>query len=452
MSSGTITLNTELALRQLGFVSEIGQVKEPIINVRVEEVSSVASLSLPSTRSATPVEAEDVDRLAGDIFDVIQRYSQHLPPDTSDPPPEENGLLGKSFFMDRIKQQLEKRQAIRMILPAFPWKSINRVDKVTGILPDLGEELALCRLNQLCEDIKTVYPPGGTVVIANDGLVFDDVVGISDEHTWAYSEGLMDMAREKGFNNIELLRPMEIMGLTQEAPLDKELYMSLAQKCREELMTHYGRTEIEVREMMKDDPDTLLTYLGFVRFLDADLRFSPVTTAAKDTSRRQYKKKVKQVAIMMMIRAESFTKVLQAMCPDYVRLSIHQSRGLIKLSVPLVVQGSGEFPRSPWHSCVALSVDGSYSTVHSQTVRESHNLIQKNGRGYYYREKSELWDWEDENVIFQPEYPNRLVVRPVSDELWDKKLLTTKQRENLKELQKVHIKGPVEVVGFGNGT
>ncbi|KAI2627258.1 Pyoverdine/dityrosine biosynthesis protein-domain-containing protein [Hypomontagnella submonticulosa] len=429
-------LNMELAFRQLEFVSE--------------EVFSAASSSLPSPRPATPVEAEDVDALASDIFDIIQRYSQHLPPDTGDPSPEGSGLQGRPFFMDRIKQQLEKRQAIRMILPAFPWKSINRVDKVTGILPDLGEELALCRLNQLCEDIKTVYPLGGIVVIANDGLVFDDVVGISDEHTWAYSEGLMDMARDKGFNNIQLLRPMEIMGLTGGASLDKELYMSLAQECRNELMAHYGRTETEVREMMKDDPDTLLTYLGFVRFLDADLRFSPVTTAAKDTSRRQYKKKVKQVAIMMMIRAESFTKVLQAMCPDYVRLSIHQSRGLVKISVPLIVQGSGEFPRSPWHSCVAISVDGSYSTVHSQTVRESHNLIQKDGRGYYYREKSELWDWEDEEITFQPEYPNRIVVRPANDELWDKKVLTVEQRENLEALRKIHIKGEVEILGFAN--
>lgn len=76
-----------------------------------------------------------------------------------------------------------------MILPAFPWKSvsssqslevislkiaqINKVDKVTGILPDLGELLALARLNQLCEDVRKVYPAGGEVTIATDGLVFD---------------------------------------------------------------------------------------------------------------------------------------------------------------------------------------------------------------------------------------------------------------------------------------
>ena len=53
---------------------------------------------------------------------------------------------------------------------------INKTDKVTGVLPDLGEELALSRLNQLCEDIKQVYPLGGEVHIATDGLVFDGML------------------------------------------------------------------------------------------------------------------------------------------------------------------------------------------------------------------------------------------------------------------------------------
>jgi pyoverdine/dityrosine biosynthesis protein Dit1 len=50
---------------------------------------------------------------------------------------------------------------------------INRVDKVTGHLPDLGEELALARLQTLCADIGAVYKPGAEITIASDGLLFD---------------------------------------------------------------------------------------------------------------------------------------------------------------------------------------------------------------------------------------------------------------------------------------
>jgi hypothetical protein len=65
---------------------------------------------------------------------------------------------------------------------------------------------------------------------------------------------------------------MDILGYTGAQKLNKDLYMSLAQRCRETLLTTYGRTEEEVRQMMKDDPDTLLTYCGFIRFLETDLK------------------------------------------------------------------------------------------------------------------------------------------------------------------------------------
>jgi len=170
-------------------------------------------------------------------------------------------------------------------------------------LPDLGEELALARLNQMCEDIRSIYPMGGQVWLATDGLVFDDVVGIPDEETWAYSEHLVQITRACGYDqNIRLLRVMDILGYTAGRELDWELYISLAQQCRDHLMTNYGRTEEEVRAMMREDSDTLLTYCGFIRFLESDLRYSKVATTA--TSGQKYRKCVKKVAINMMIRAE----------------------------------------------------------------------------------------------------------------------------------------------------
>lgn len=399
-------------------------------------------LTTPS-RATTPV--QDLDKLAGDILDIMQRYGQHLPSGDG----EHSGQwLGKGLFMGKVKSQLENDQAIRLIMPAFPWKSVNKVDKVTGILPDLGEELALYRLNQMCEDIKAVYPLGGQVFIATDGLVFDDVVGIPDEDTWAYGEGLMEIAQKHGLKNVRLLRVMDILGYTEGKVLDKELYLSLSKRCREELLSSYGRTEVEVRQMMKDDPDTLLTYCGFIRFLEADLKFSPVTASTKAISGSQYRKTVKKVAIQMMIRAESFTKLLQARCPEYVRLSIHPSTGAVKLSVPLIIQASGDFPRSPWHSSLAVAADGSYSTVHSKDVRESHDLILRDSRGYYFREKSDQWDFEDDEIVCEPRYPNQLIVRPSRMELLGTKELSAKQQKKLAALRAAHTAGPVIAAGF----
>ena len=185
-------------------------------------------------------------------------------------------------------------------------------------MPDLGEELALSRLNQMCEDIRAVYPMGGQVWLTTDGLVFDDVVGITNEETWQYSEHLVQITKDCGYDqNIRLLRVMDILGLTAGRELDQELYMSLAQQSRDQLMTSYGRTEEEVREMMRDDPDTLLTYCGFIRFLEGDLRHSQVAKTA--TSGQKYRKCVKKVAIQMMIRAE----VSKTLLIRYHSLTLH---------------------------------------------------------------------------------------------------------------------------------
>lgn len=412
----------------------------------IREEMRELELTPPATPSRTPSPVQDIKKLASDILDIIQRYGQHLSRSDDDHSSE---WLGKPLFIGKVQAQLEKGQAIRLILPAFPWKSVNSVEKVTGILPDLGEELALYRLNQMCEDIRSVYPLGGQVYIATDGLVFDDVVGIPDEDTWAYGEGLLAMARDHGLENIRLMRVMDILGYTDGKTLDKELYLSLSQKCREELLSSYGRTEEEVRQMMKDDPDTLLTYCGFIRFLESDLKFSSITADAKAMSGHKYRKTVKKVAIQMMIRAESFTKLLQARCPEYVRLSIHPSTGSVKLSFPLIIQESGDFPRSPWHSSLALGVNGSYSTIHAKDVRESHDLITRNGRGYYFREKSDLWDTDD-GIAYVPRYPNQLIVKPSRAEMFGVKRLTTQQLEKLAALRAAHTAGPVIAVGFAN--
>jgi SAM-dependent methyltransferase len=135
------------------------------------------------TPPATPPPEEDEkfrrERLASDILDVIHTYGQHLAPKEGES--QAAGWAAKPMFMGRVLKQLEHGKAIRMIMPAFPWKSINKVDKVTGILPDLGEELALARLNKLCEEIRTVYPPGGQIYLATDGLLFD---GKHTNHTY----------------------------------------------------------------------------------------------------------------------------------------------------------------------------------------------------------------------------------------------------------------------------
>jgi pyoverdine/dityrosine biosynthesis protein Dit1 len=81
--------------------------------------------------------------------------------------------MGVSKFVSVIRNFVSKRQKVEMCLPAFPWKSANQVYKVLGTLPDKAEELALKRLNGICEAIGDVYKPGAELLIISDGLVYN---------------------------------------------------------------------------------------------------------------------------------------------------------------------------------------------------------------------------------------------------------------------------------------
>ncbi|KAF2724383.1 hypothetical protein K431DRAFT_310319 [Polychaeton citri CBS 116435] len=391
-----------------------------------------------------PINNDPSTRLADRILDVMATYSQHLITSLTDGHAG-HAWPGKFKFIERVKRQVDNNEPVKIILPAFPWKSINTVDKVDGRLPDLGEVLALSRLNAMCEDIKKIYSTGAELTIATDGLVFDDIVGITDEDTWAYSESLLAIVAEKRFNSIKLARVFDLQATTQ-IHMDKETYMSQVSNCRAELLREYGRTEDEIRELIQSDSDSLLTYRGFIRFLEKDLKHSHIGKTA--VSGAEYRRRVKRVATNMMIRAESFTKLIAAKRPDHVRLSIHPSTGMAKLSVPLVITGDGQFPRTPWHCVLAVGVDGSYSTIHSRDVRETHVLIHHNGQPYYWREKSPLWDSFDQaKIMFEPQYPKTLLIYPKDSS--SEMSLNDEQIENLHRLAETYG-GPVVLSGFSN--
>jgi len=139
---------------------------------------ATSTLELGSTPASVPttpaMEEEDLlerptAKLALQILNIIQRYGQNTSP--SDVP-----WAGKARFLPVVERYVKNNDPVRMVLPAFPFKSPNRVDKTLGALPDLGEELALQHLNGLCESIKDVYEPGATVTITSDGLVYNGML------------------------------------------------------------------------------------------------------------------------------------------------------------------------------------------------------------------------------------------------------------------------------------
>lgn len=352
---------------------------------------------------------------------IIQGYGQN------EKNQEGDAWLGRVRFETRVRKYVDEGQPIKLVLPAFPWKSVNKVQKVLGAISDLGEELALGRLNALCEDIQEIYEPGAEMLITSDGLVYNDLLGIPDTETYEYGTSLRRMAAERGYENIKFTRIMNLLGLTDSVAMTREEYLATVKETREMLVARYLDPGFNCDNAIAHDRDINLTYCGYMLFLAKDLRHSPITKGI--SGKNEYKRVVKQVARDMITRGKAFATLIDVILPTHVRLSIHRSTGLHKLSFPLVPQPL-HFSMTPWHCCIAVTSRGEFRTAHATDLRDEYDLVERNGQPWCFRDRSKVWRWE--GVEFDFFYPRGVVVRAVREGM----MLGKEEGRRLRTLEK----------------
>ncbi|CVL04001.1 related to ABC1 transport protein [Fusarium mangiferae] len=374
--------------------SDVLKLKTPAVTIAGSDVSFDDTMSTRSSRSSVPSEmtcptasdekTEDceetkVSEISNRILDVILEYSLHKFDTT-----EELHSAGRPKFLAVVSRFVRARQKVVMCLPAFPFKSANKVEKVLGNLPDKAEELALARLNSICVTIGQFYEPGAELTVISDGLVYNDLLGISDQETWRYGSALRTMAERKGFSHLSFSRLQDLVavkGLPND--LNELTYVANATNFRRTLFNKYGRDgDLDIDHEIAVNPDTLGTYKGYCRFLKSDLQhiFGPAKSSAK------YRKDVKYLAKQMLIRGYAFAGAVKARFPNHLRLSIHQSTGEHKISLSLLNTKSGF--TTPWHCSVVLMADGEWLSGLTVDFKADRllELVEEDGRPSYFRE------------------------------------------------------------------
>ncbi|KLP08782.1 hypothetical protein CEK26_003296 [Fusarium fujikuroi] len=401
--------------------SDVLKLKTPAVTIAGSDVSFDDTMSTRSSRSSVPSEMtgppasddkpEDceetkVSETSNRILDVILEYSLHKFDTT-----EELHSAGRPKFLAVVSLFVRARQKVVMCLPAFPFKSANKVEKVLGNLPDKAEELALARLNSICVTIGQFYEPGAELTVISDGLVYNgtfilrsptrnrvksltatgtslmlhlDLLGISDQETWRYGSALRAMAERKGFSHLSFSRLQDLVavkGLPND--LNELTYVANATNFRRTLFNKYGRDgDLDIDHEIAVNPDTLGTYKGYCRFLKSDLQhiFGPAKSSAK------YRKDVKYLAKQMLIRGYAFAGAVKARFPNHLRLSIHQSTGENKISISLLNTKSGF--TTPWHCSVVLMADGEWLSGLTVDFKADRllELVEEDGRPSYFRE------------------------------------------------------------------
>jgi pyoverdine/dityrosine biosynthesis protein Dit1/alpha-ketoglutarate-dependent taurine dioxygenase len=411
---------------RLNIVNEMNGISSKVPEVNVLEIDSIMETTTndaaPGSDLLTNGHQEDQHLgKAKEVLRIIESYGVNF---------QESNTLWEGFnvFLPLVKEQVSSLKPVRMILPAFPMKSPNRKDKVLGNHPDFGEKLALHHLNGLCENIKDIYEPGAELLVQSDGLVYNgklasycnwvqiltsslDILGVSDDDVWEYGEALRQMAAERHLGHLKFVRIWDL--LEHPGPENgnsaREFYRAHAACLRRELIYRYQTPSLNIDDAIRNEEDTCLTYRGYLKFLAKDLTYHP---EVQGVPKKKAERFLGDVARQMLVRGKSFAAAIKARFGDCVRLSIHDSTGKGKLSMSLIssLQASTVSP-TPWHSATAVDLNGTYRAVLPEQVKDTHDLIYRNGRPYLYREKADMFRWPFP-VKIEHQYPCGVIITP----------------------------------------
>ncbi|EED16026.1 transferase family protein [Talaromyces stipitatus ATCC 10500] len=322
-------------------------------------------------------EVEKVTRLILDIF--LENALNKFQFSESNPESSENN------FLSVISRFVSEGKPVHACLPAFPFKSANKVYKVLGPLPDKAEELALQRLNSMCQRIQEIYAPGAEILIISDGITYNDLLCISDQETWAYGEALRQMVIQKGFNSISFARIKDLLDVHVPPKMSEIVYVANCTNFRRLLLNQYGKPDLDIDHEIATNVNTKLTYLGYKRFLESDLQH--IFRRGENRSAHRYKQDCKYLAKQMLIRGYAFAGAIKSAFPDHLRLSIHESIDGTKLPISLLNTRTGF--TTPWHCSVAQLADGMWVSAPMGEFSQDDRLelVYENSRPSHFREK-----------------------------------------------------------------
>lgn len=253
----------------------------------------------------------------------------------------ETNLKLESLLKHKINGFIEANKPIQIILPAFPCKSPNNRDKVLGKLPDKGESLAIQNINEVCMKIKSLFSPGTDFTIVSDGIVFNDLLGVSDKDTKEYNDKITRMTKNT---------------LLKTKGLDEFFEESSFAKSREKLMDEFFST----KDLIKNTD----LQCAFTLFMKDDLFFD------SELSKTQIQKKSKEIAKKMIKRNNAYSNLVSKKFPEAIRFSIHQhEENFNKIGINLVNSSSSW--NTPWHNVAVKRSDSSWELMPKKQAEEN---------------------------------------------------------------------------------
>jgi len=271
-----------------------------------------------------------------------------------------------AIHLPKVRRWIARGEPIHFLLPAFPAKSPN-TKKVLGRLPDMAEEVALLFLENVCAELKELYPPGARISICSDGRVFSDLVGVRDEDVSNYAEELKRIIKRVEARSLDFF--------SMEDLFDVEDHVAM----RQQLIDHYcdSLSAIEARTHKFDHHRELFN--GIQRFLFED---RVVIDAGK--SRSQIRNDCKELAYAVIQRSDGWGRLLNDCFPMSLRLSIHP-QGPHSEKIGMLLGGANDNWLTPWHG-VAVSQHDAFRFMRRNEAEElGAKIVEREGRPSYFQ-------------------------------------------------------------------
>lgn len=240
-------------------------------------------------------------------------------------------LDGDDALALKIANRMIKNEEILMRMTGFPFKSTNTVTKVIDHKVDVGELVGILTLNHMTQEIAKIYKPGAKITIFSDGIVYQDILEVTDEI----------------FDNYQMTMKKII------EPFEKHIEFK-GSELKEDYLKHFKMNGVAKSEI---DPVRLTE---FTLFAKEELEGGGGNNAFKFRGFFESTNKIPLTSEKLgefLIRAsESFSKFLEHHIPgvgDYIRLSIHADSEMDiskKLPIGLTVGSRG----TPWHQMLLL--------------------------------------------------------------------------------------------------
>lgn len=251
-------------------------------------------------------------------------------------------LQNRAQIQAQLRRTLQRDGKLDIVLPAFPYKSINRTDKVAGPHADAGEYAALKTLASLCDELNQHVT--ARLFIVSDGHVFNDLHNLSDSVVDSYFQELQNFCCSP---HIFFLRLHDFLG---DGP---------AECHRNQLLRDFAQSDNDIDHRLATVESDLSLYRCLKRFMTEEQVRLP------NESRVAFEKRCGRMAKNFFQRSDAYSKMLAIKMPNALRLSIHPRNDWSE-KIPIRLVPSADRWATPWHNVAVVKRDGHLTLMHKK--------------------------------------------------------------------------------------